>query len=70
MQYIVKQVNDRFNNGFYYKEMSFNDICQFFEGEEDEEVDYMIEQVALLNINESFFQEFFGGNLYTFKRIN
>jgi hypothetical protein len=69
MQYIVKQVNDRFNNGFYYKEMSFSDICKFFEGEEDEEVDSLIENVALLNVNQSYSYDFFGGNSYTFKRI-
>ena len=69
MQYIVNQVNDRFNNGFYYKEMSFSDICKFVEGEEDDEVDSLIENVALLNVNQSYEYDFFGGNCYKFKRI-
>jgi len=69
MEFIVKQKNERWNNGFYYQIMSFNYVCKFFEGEEDTEVDSMIESVANLNINESFSVDFFGGNSYTFKRI-
>jgi hypothetical protein len=34
------------------------------------EVDYMIEEVASLNIGESFNIDFFGGNSYLFKRID
>jgi len=73
MQYIVKQVNDRWDNGFYYQEKSFVDICKYFEpfdGEEDEEVDYMIEQIATLNVDESYIHNFFGGNIFMFKRIS
>jgi hypothetical protein len=35
----------------------------------EEEVDRMIEEVASLNVNESFNIDFFGGNSYIFKRI-
>jgi hypothetical protein len=69
MQYIVKQKNERFKNGFYWTEMEFYQICRMFDGEEDTEVDAMVESVANLNINESFSIDFFGGNSYTFKRI-
>jgi hypothetical protein len=70
MEFIVKQKNERWNSGFYWVEMSFSDVCRFFQGEEDSEVDEMVESVANLNINESFSIDFFGGNSYTFKRIN
>jgi len=70
MQYMVKDFVNRWDNGFYYQEKSFASICSFFEGEEDEEVDYMIEQIATLNVDESYIHNFFGGNSFMFKRIS
>jgi len=67
MKYMVKNFVNRWDNGFYYQEKSFASICSFFEGEE---VDYMIEQIATLNVDESYIHEFFGGNSYMFKRIS
>jgi hypothetical protein len=70
MEYMVRQVNDRFDNGFYYQQMSFADICNFFNGDDDEELDSMIQNVALLAINECYLHDFFGGNSYFFKRVS
>ena len=68
MEFIVKS-SQRWENSSYYQVMSFNDINLCFACDIDNEVDAMIESVANLNINESFSIDFFGGNSYTFKRI-
>lgn len=70
MQFIIKS-NQRLDNGFFIQQIHFNQICHMFKDNSgEEEVDRMIEQVASLNINESFNVDFFGGNSYLFKRIS
>ena len=69
MEFIVKS-NQRWSNGSYYQIMSFNYLVSVFCNGNDSEVDEMVESVANLNLNESFSIDFFGGNSYTFKRIN
>jgi hypothetical protein len=70
MQYIIKS-NQRFKNGFFVEEIQFYQICNMFiDNKGEEEVDRMIEEVASLNIGDSFNIDFFGGNSYTFKRIS
>jgi hypothetical protein len=69
MEFIVKS-NQRWDNGSYYKDFYFGALTHFFNNavDQDEEVDYMLDAVANLNINQSFAVDFFGGNSYTFKR--
>ena len=70
MLYIIKS-NQRLDNGFFVQDMKFQQICHMFKDNAGEtEVDYMIEEVASLNIGESFNIDFFGGNSYLFKRID
>ena len=69
MEFIVKS-NQRWSNGSYYQIMSFTYLVSVFCNGDDTEVDAMVESVANLNLNESFSIDFFGGNSYTFKRIN
>ena len=54
MQFILKS-NQRLDNGFYIQQIHFNQICDMFKDNSgEEEVDRMIEEVASLNVNESF----------------
>jgi hypothetical protein len=70
MLYIIKS-NQRFDNGFFVQDMKFQQICHMFKDSAGEaEVDRMIEEIASLNIGESFNIDFFGGNSYLFKRID
>jgi hypothetical protein len=69
MEFIVKS-NQRWENGTYYQVMSFNEIAILFDGNDCQDVDDMFDAIANLNVNESYEEHFFGGNEYTFKRIN
>jgi len=73
MQFIIKS-NLRLDNNFFVMQLSFKEICTMFAEitkcrRTKDDVDLMIEEVASLNINESYAYDFFGGNSYIFKRI-
>jgi hypothetical protein len=70
MKFIVKSSSVRWENGSFYEEFSFKEILRMFlNGDRDEEKDYMLENVANLNVNEKYMHEFFMDDVYTFKRI-
>jgi len=73
MQFILKS-NLRLDNNFFVVQLSFKEICTMFEEiskcrQTKDDVDLMMDEVASLNINQSYAHDFFGGNSYTFKRI-
>lgn len=73
MQFILKS-NLRLDNNFFAIQVSFKEICIMFEEiskcrQTKDEIDLMMDEVASLNINQSYAHDFFGGNSYIFKRI-
>jgi len=72
MEFIVKCSN-RWKNGFYYRQMSFNDILATFgndeQDEQDDDVDELIANVANMNVNAVYSFDFFMNDTYTFRRI-
>ena len=69
MEFIVK-CNSRWDNGYYYRQMSFNDILVAFENDEqDDDIDELIDGVANMNVNTVWSFDFFMNNTYTFRRI-
>ena len=69
MEYLVKS-NTRWENGSFLRVISFDDIVSLFiDGEEDVDVDKMLDNIAHLNINQYYEHEFFMNDVYTFKRI-
>lgn len=76
MQFIVKS-NQRWNNGYFYKIFTFDELCQQFHNDgniENEldgtnELDVMMGQVFNLTINNSYTHSFFTDEKYTFKRV-
>lgn len=72
MEFIVK-CSSRFQNGHYYRPMSFDLILREFEPDEDwedSEVDILVDNVANMDINAVYSFEFFMNDTYTFKRIS
>ena len=69
MEYLVKS-NTRWENGSFLRVISFDDIVSLFiDGEEDVDVDKMLDNVAHLNVNQYYAHEFFMNDVYAFKRI-
>jgi hypothetical protein len=70
MEYLVKS-NTRWDNGSFFRTMSFDDIVRAFTdgGGEDTEIDNMISKVANLEVSWSYSHDFFMNQEYTFKRI-
>ncbi len=69
MEFIVK-CNNRWDNGYYYRQMSFNDILVAFENDEqDDDIDELIDGVANMNVNTVWSFNFFMNDTYTFRRI-
>ena len=69
MEFIVK-CSSRWENGHYYRQMSFNDILKtFFTNDDDSDIDEMIDGVANMNVNTIYSFDFFMDNTYTFRRI-
>jgi len=69
MKFIVK-CNVRWDNGYFYYEMSMNEIMNRFVNEnEDVELDLMVEKVMNLNIGNSYTHHFFMNDSYTFMRV-
>ena len=70
MEFIVN-CSSRWENGYYYRQMSFNDILETFEpyDDEDADVDELIDGVANMNVNAVWSFDFFMNDTYTFRRI-
>lgn len=69
MNFIVKSSN-RWENGFYYCELSLRDIMElFFNDDGDEQLDDMLEGIVNLPISGIFTYELFMNDVYTFRRI-
>lgn len=69
MEFIVN-CSGRWDNGYYYRQMSFNDILETFDNDEqDSDVDELIDGVANMNVNAVWSFDFFMNDTYIFRRI-